>query len=229
MEIIEKDQKKERIEDFIQRKTISVTGSQVWNKDHSKCAWVTFDTHASYAKGLQLTVVGLVDDGKRIVSSSCVWQNFYFPVFEDEIRPWFNKDGRACFYGYGNREDQSDQNGGFVGEYSIDVDGTAEHYECICHIRSWSISTDSFVTLKGLLDFPILIKALLQSTEVFKRQFDDGDRKAFYPEPSSFPYNFKKYREHVGLEKIEGPLDELYKSYDALPMKLRAAFQVQPW
>src|SRR5260221_7752841 len=74
MEVI----KKERIENFIRSKRTSVTGSQIWNKDCSKCAWVTFDNDASHAKDLQLTVVGLVDNGKRVVSNSRIWRNFYF-------------------------------------------------------------------------------------------------------------------------------------------------------
>jgi hypothetical protein len=236
MEIIEKDQKKERIEDFIRRKTTSVTGSQIWNKDYSKCAWVTFDTNASGAKDLKLTVVGLVGDGKRVVSNSRLWRDFYFPVFEDDVRPFFDKDGRVCFYGYGNREDQSGQNCSFVGEYSIDVDGTAEHYECLCHIPSWSISTDSFVTLTGLLHFPILMKALLQSTNISKCKFADGCRKAFYPDPSNFLANFTLYKQHLGLEKFKDEVGEVYalafnkyKSYYDLPMNLRNAFQVQGW
>jgi hypothetical protein len=231
MEIIEKPQR-ERIEDFIRRKTISVTGSQTWNKDYSKCAWVTFDDNFFQAKGLQLTVVGLVDNGKRVVSNSRSWQDFCFPVFEDDVRPCFNKDGRACFYGYGNKEGESDLNFSFLGEYSIDLDGTAEHYECVCSIPSWSMRHDSFVTLTGLLYFPILMKALLQSTKVLKRTFDDGYKKAFYPEPSSFPHDFKMDKKHLGLEKFENELDcefDKYESYDALPMQLRAAFQVQGW
>ncbi len=231
MEVIKKDQ----IEDFIRRKTISVTGSQTWNTDGNKCAWVTFDTNSFRAKNLKLTVVGLVDGGKRIVSNTRSWRNFYFPVFEDDVRPWF-KDGRACFYGYGNVEDEDDVTFNFVGEYSLDVDGTAEHYECICYTPSGSMRFDYFKTLTGLLHFPVLMKALLQSTKVFKREFNDGCKKAFYPEPSNFPKDYKKYKQHLGLEKIEDELDELeiqefkrYGSYDDLPMSLKAAFQVQGW
>lgn len=232
MEIIEKPQK-ERIENFICRKTVSVTGSQAWNKDCSKCAWVTFDNNAPHAKSLQLTVVGLVDNGKHVVSNIRSWQDFYFPVFADDVRPCFDKDGRACFYGYGNKEGKSDLEFNFVGEYSIDVDGTAEHCECIFHIRSCSMKYDYFRRFAELLNFPVLIKALLQSTKVFKREFKDGWRKAFCPEPSNFPKDFKMYKEHLGLEKLEDKqeVDELnqYESYYDLPMKVRAAFEVQSW
>ena len=99
--------KKKMIEEVLRHEKPTITGFLSWNKDFSRCAWATFFDNVIYIdspdrKKLQLTLVGLINKN-YIKSSSSSWDirgTCYHPVFEDNIRPFFDKEGRACFYNY---------------------------------------------------------------------------------------------------------------------------------
>lgn len=231
MEIVERNQQKDRIEDFIRSKTTVVTGVKAWNKDYSKCAWVTFDSNASCAKDLKLTVVGLVDGGKRVVSNSRVWRNFYFPAFEDDVRPFFDKDGRASFYGFGKVARACSRFGTvFLNEYVIDGDGKAMLY--VCRIDN---GYDELYCYEHLINFPMLMKILLQSSRI--NEYNDYEKlghdviKTCYTSPLVYcglekryiinlPEDYKKdFKQHSCVDDSCN-----YQSYDNLPDTFKKIF-----
>ena len=198
--MLDKDRNKQLVENFTQWKTCNITGHKSWNKDYSKCAWVHYDIDSPDEKKLQLTLVGLANKDKNTVtSSSFVWQGFRFPVFEDDICPFFDKDERACFYGYGE-SGSCDLMKYFTVEYSIDLDGKEERYRCQC-VMPHKAFTLHYPT--PFFNFPVLLKALLQSTSVEIKKEDADSLKLYHTQGVMLPEDYKTFKQHIGLQQFE--------------------------
>jgi hypothetical protein len=193
--------KKKIIEEFIKWKTHDVTGYTSWNKDFSKCAWVTICDSDSDKKNLQLTLVGLVNDNvHHVMSSSRLWRDFSCPVFEDNMRPCFDTYGRAFFYGYGNINPC--WNGASLTEYSISLDGEVERYYCgfVTVISNKYGHTTHIYPGNYFFNCPVLLKAWLQSKEVRIYQFGNTKKKSYDIQGVTLPDDYKTFKKHVGLE-----------------------------
>ena len=168
-------------------------------------------------KKLELVLVGL-DGNKELVVRIGAWNGFYFSVIEDNVCPFFNKEGRACFYGYGNSVNRYGYEKSVV-EYSIDLDNKMETYHCLyeipdkrTHCRAYR---RSFVPI---LNCPVLLKALLQSTQVSKISMQDQENdKNFNIEGVTIPEDYKTFKKHVVLE------NNRYTSYNLLPNNVKKA------
>jgi len=178
-----------------------ITGTRNWNKDFSQCAWVRIYDMADYYyhlprgdnKRLEFILVGCGNDDS-IKKCDKGWDKCYFPIFEDNVRPFFNKKGQACFYGYGNivmsKRDVTlehhwtdgdsycspqtttiqDTKQGVV-EYCIDIANKSEEFYCSTVYIDGSSSTQEVAHDNPrdplmFLHFPILLKALLQSADI---------------------------------------------------------------
>jgi hypothetical protein len=219
---------KKCIENFIRGKTTSVTGYKSWNKDFTKCAWVTFfDADSSFLKTLQLTLVDWNASTKHVTSSSRLWTEFHVPVFEDDVRPFFNKDGQACFYGYGRISVDKEVIVQNVIEYSIDVNGKDERYCCRFGIRDGQCSGYYLKNFATLFNFPILLKEFLKAEKIWKR----CDDKSFYIESVSLTQDYKTFKKHAALEKWEKNCGTKffseYTEYDLLPKDVKEAIDEQ--
>jgi hypothetical protein len=203
---------KKRIEDVMQRKSISITGHTSWNKDFSKCAWVTFsDQVVPGGKNLQLTLVGVTDEN-RVISSSRLWQGFNFSVFEDNIRPFFDEDGRACFYGLGKTANFYKNEVSFI-EYLIALDGKAECYDCHLVIVAPYLEGHGNAVYSGtcLLNFPALLKAWLQSKITSLIKICNATTwKTYNINGATLLEYCKTYQKHVGTEKFNKALVGCY-------------------
>ncbi len=234
IEVACKEYKKE-IEEYIQKNkdTLpSLTGAISWNKDFSKCAWVRYHGDVAAPKRLGLTCIGKSDG--QIIQQSAMWTKFYFPIFENNIRPFFDEDGRASFYGYGNirtcRSDDTD-----CTQYCFDLNGNALRYRCCFYY--YTNPDDSFSYCEHdlflLLQYPVLVKAFLQSTKVIIndccRNYDQI--KKFGITGITIPEDYKLFKKSTGLEQVEEKRYmhkySLYTSYDSLKPELRKAIDDQ--
>jgi hypothetical protein len=210
---------KKRIEDFIRNKSVSVTGYRSWNKDFTKCAWITIsDEKPLDSKNLQLTIVGLVNDGKRVTYSSKLWQEFCFPVFEDDVCPFFDKDGRACFYGFRGFSSNFSND---ILEFSIDLNDMSK---CCCCWYLFPLRTewgDQYASFMEILNFPLLIRSILQSKQIEEKKMDDVLEELYerkhYIRWVTLPDDYKTFKQHTRLESE-------FTSYDCLPVDSRQAF-----
>jgi hypothetical protein len=208
---------KKRIEKFIQSKSVSITGHRSWNKDFTRCAWMRISDDISVnCKKLQLTVVGSIDDGKRIISSSRLWREFCCPIFEDDVRPFFDKDGRACFHGYG-KVVMVGMNFA-VAQYCIDLIGNPQRYCCYFGSRKCGL----IMTL--ILQYPVLIKAFLRSKLIC---YKEGNKEEMYDSSKVYcrdgvvlPENYKVFKKSIEIEQVEKtwetPYYSAFTSYDSL-------------
>ncbi len=217
---------KKPIENFIKWKSCDVTGYKSWNKDFSKCAWVTISDSDPGKKNLQLTLVGLVnDDINRVMSSSRLWYDFYCPVFEDDVRPFFDKDGRACFYGFGKTTNRYRHEISLI-ECSIGLDGEAEC--CACQFVTVAQKGYGNTVYWGdkFLSFPILLKAWLKSKRVrISDPVNASKSKIYNIKAVTFPDDYKTFKKHVGLENCYALCKHKRQitPYACLPEELRIA------
>jgi hypothetical protein len=220
---------KKRIENYIQSNyTVPpvIAGHASWNKDFSRCAWVTYDLDPTLYKDLELTLVGAVNNEVVVMCAS--WKNFYFPTFEDNIRPFFNKDGRACFYGYGLTVN-SYRNQALNVEYSISLDGEAEYYKCsFLTVAPEKEGNDNAVYGGSYIsDFPVLLKAWLQSKIVrISESCNACNSKVYNINGVTLPDDYKFFKKYEGWmnycdQQESSLMNSVVKSYDFLPYELR--------
>ncbi len=221
---------KKCIEKYIQEKEaetlISMTGTRSWNKNFNTCAWVTYDVDCIGLKDLQLTLVGIVNN--KVVVTSALWKDFVFPIFDGNIRPFFDKEERACFYGFGRT---LTCHGNFFtsAQYCIDCNGNSQCYCCFLECNSgWSVQV-----LNILLQYPVLVKAFLQSKLV---QADYGCSHPHHCDGSNYyhlngvtlPDDYKTFKKSMRWEQVERMLLHVrdysnFTSYDSLPDEVRKA------
>ncbi len=224
---------KKGIEEYIQKNKDElprVIGARSWNKDFSKCAWVTYDGDAAVLKVLQLTLVGKCDN--QVITRCTAWEGFYFPIFEDNLRPFFDEDGRASFYGYGITR-TCDGRGRSFAQYCLALDGNESRYRCYFYYYTNPNDLESYhgQSLSVLLQYPVLAKACLQSKNVrITHCCDKWDRvKNFYITGVTIPEDYKFFKKSVGLEQVEQktPYHSRYISYNSLESEMRKAIDDQ--
>ena len=174
---------KKYIESCLQEKgTEIIPGDVSWNYNFSKCACVTIGSIENNRKSWRLTVVGLTRDGK-VRTGDKKWSGFYFPAIEDNIRPFFNKQGQACFHGYADvwiKPNDYHRLRQSIVQVSIDLQGETECYRCFIEAGE---NKDDVFSFNILCNFPVLMRAFLQSKKVREhlRDIHDGwDHAQYY-------------------------------------------------
>lgn len=192
--------KKKLIEEFLQQEKPRITGHISWNRDFSRCAWINVSHLGFGIKNLQLMLVGLTDKSD-IKKSSGSWEVLYGPVFEDNNRPFFDKEGRACFYNWDGRS---------IYEHSIDLNNDAQCYRCLYEISKRYVAFEFSVDFNMMLCLPILLKAFLQSRQTRTWM---GREKFYNIEGVTIPenYKYKIVREDMIMKPF---ISEAYESYD---------------
>jgi hypothetical protein len=212
------------------KKSLSpVTGYVSWNKDFSKCAWVTVSDESK--QQCVSTLLGL-DNKNSIIFRMKIWDSFCFPVFEDDIRPFFTKEEQACFHGYGYKSALCDK--GIYSKYGYDsvleyMLGIDDKIECRrCFIQ---INPITYIPFSYIFNFPFLLKAFLG----FKKRTDTGTYKysdllSFYDiHTIAIPENYAVSQQHVGWKKTldaktyKYECDDNIIMYDKLPKNLKQA------
>ena len=104
-----------------------------WNKDFSMCAWLNVKSTGHGRKSWELTLLSLDDKDIIIEKNTKIFHGFYFPAIEGNIRPFFNKQGAACFHAYVDTHIQVLYGSALtesVMELSIDLVGTVKGQRC---------------------------------------------------------------------------------------------------
>jgi hypothetical protein len=223
------------IEDNRPMDVTPIIGVRSWNKDFSQCAWVSWRNYrvkvADY-KDLYLTLVGVVNN--KVKSKVAYWRDFYFPIFEDDIRPFFDKDGKACFHGCGLWQTNFETSKAVI-EYCIDLKGEYTNYRCWYLVPDPTEWADNYECFIKLLNFPLLMKVLLQST------FVERCVRSTFTEHGVYKENWKKYyarwatlsedwmffKQHVAFRQIENEegisedQSSLHKTHDSFSESLQ--------
>lgn len=235
--------KKRVIEAYIQNNYAApyvVTGHVSWNKDFSKCAWVTISDvgHACDKNHLTLTLLDATNNSS-VTMHSHVWNYFYCPIVEDNVRPLFKQEGRVCFHGCGGIKLSESIERYYsddvlysiirpimqrdVMEYSLDFCGNAERYRCM-----YEVPGDQNTTARAeeLIHLPVLLQALLRSKVV--KESKTTSAKTHYIRGTTLDENYKMFKKNSALEKWDKNYhSKYYNSYDVLPKCLRAAIDVK--
>ncbi|HEX4068720.1 MAG TPA: hypothetical protein VHX42_01355, partial [Candidatus Babeliales bacterium] len=218
-------QDKKRIETYIKEKfetiePLSIIGTKSCNKGFNAYAWVMYTGNITNAKNLQLNLVSVVNND--IIEKSAVWKGFYFPIFEDNVRPFFDEDGRACFYGYGVTSTCAGTFPSFA-QYCLDCDGNPK---CYCHYFYYLKHPNDPESYCGrsfllLLHYPVLLKAFLQSKVMY---ITGGSgchpdwEKEYHLTGVTLPADYKTFKKRIELEQLEKGLYrgiyDNYTSYD---------------
>ncbi|HLJ31037.1 MAG TPA: hypothetical protein VKU36_01240 [Candidatus Babeliales bacterium] len=220
--------KKKLLDKFKEENKIDFTGYVSWNKDFSKCAWVTI---SEPTQRCALTLLGL-DNKNSIITRMRIWENFYFPVFEDDIRPFFTKEEQACFHGYGykgtlyNKGIYSAYGYGSVLEYMLDIDDQAEYRRCYIQINPLT-----YIPFSYIFNFPFLLKAFLGfKKRTYTGTYNYSDLLSFYDiHRITIPENYAVSQQHLGWKKTldaktyKYECDDNIIMYDKLPKNLRQA------
>ena len=206
---------------MLQESTLIIPGQVWWNKDFSKCAWVTIEQKCNVldTKKLELTLVGL-DRNRDIIIRNGICDGYKFPVIDDQVCPFFDKRGGILCYGIGNIVDA--YGSGYhntVIEYSLNFDGEIENKRCCFRISAETLYEYSFVRLAN---FPVLLKAFLSSTQVQESVGYTIAAKYYMPEGVIIPENYKTFKKHA----LWGDRD-MHSSYDHIPKRIRDAIDKQ--
>jgi hypothetical protein len=208
---------KKRIEDLmLEKKTPLIRGEVSWNKDFTRCAWVTIGTvpkdknkwYLPERKSLCLSLVGLSDDGK-IIEQYLLRNGFYFPAIEGNMRPFFDKDGNAFFHSYADvliGPDYCREMTTSIIKFTISIKGGISTNRCFIGLKENDYKGYDFYYI---LNFPVLLKALLQSKKMktHGRRLEDGyDEAAKYYDISGviIPEDYKTYKERSFFKDNEG-------------------------
>lgn len=180
---------KQRLEQELQvlRNCTSITVPEqvYWSEDCNKCAWVTIeeDPDALLKKRLNLVLMGL-DKNKELNFKVGSWEGYQYPVIDDQVRPLFDlKDGVFC-YGYG-RFDCNFLPG--VLEYSLNCAGEINRKKC-CFLPQYCC--------KNFLNFPILLEAILRSTQVKEFIREEVIDKTYKIEGVILPEDYTTFQQH---------------------------------
>ena len=205
---------KKRIEQLmLENKSPIIRGQGSWNKDFNRCAWVTIAPLENGTKKLTLFLVKLTVD-KDVSMHNYTWSHYMQPVIDDTVRPFFNEKGDTFCYGYGlygfcNRNKA-------VIKYSIQCDGTVKDNRCVFSIKENEI--DHEYHCNWLLNFPVLLRAFLQSTHVCEKSITSWDWVEVYDMGGvSIPEDYKHFKSHVSARFLH------YQSYDNLYCCIRKA------
>lgn len=219
---IEKKLIEKHIQDNKIEVNLPVIGKRSWNYQLNQCAWVSYNTLSTHPKKLRLTLAGRVDD-KTIVNTAD-FNGFGFPVFEDKIYPSFDQSGQAVFYGYGKTT--SDHGKAFaVAQYCADINGVKKRSRCFFgfdHPTQPNARVSN--NLSMLLQYPVLLQAVLQSTSVsvlVKGAGSHDSQKIYVIDGVTLPENYKEFKKSFLLEQMEKLCKKClyrnFKSYDSLP------------
>jgi hypothetical protein len=180
-------------------------GTEVfWNKNFSRCAWVTFKQKPYYnfdnSKHLELTLIGLNKDRKIVIRRS-LREGHIFSVIDNRICPFFDKKGDAFCY-FNLYKD-------FL-ECSLNFDGTVKQkVNCV-----GTFGGD--FSLYEVLNFPVLLKAILRSKKIYEYGIS---RNIYHIDGVTVPEDYKFFKKYSCCEN--------YLSYDQLPNVLRQAIDEQ--
>jgi hypothetical protein len=137
------------------------------------------------------------------------WDNF-FSNLSHNPSVFFNQQGGVSFHGYGNMLYYGDEQSGNVLEYTALFSGKKSTATCVTRIKGKEIPLTVF------LEFPMLLKAFLNSTIIFERlsqnTFDDK-KKVYAIEGVTIPEHYQKYEQYFPLV--------CYNGFAALPKIIR--------
>ena len=203
---------KKRIEYLMQENGTSITRGHVsWNKDFSQSAWVTIEPIENGTKKLGLFSVGLGDNENVIIWSN-TWDGYMHPVIDGTVNPLFNNAVGVSCYGYGSN---GPSNKG-VFKYSINYNGMAQYKRCVIGIKGKEKNGEYH--FHWLLNFPVLLKAFLQSTEVSENNSRHWDVLEVYNLSGvTIPEDYKSFKRHLSADFLH------YMSYDNLYSCLKSA------
>ncbi len=208
---------------MLQRGTLIIPEQVWWNKDFSKCAWVTTiepKWNVLDPKKLELTLVGL-DTNKDIIIRKGMYGGYKFPVIDDQICPFFDKEGGIFCYGIGDIKSIFGYNNDVI-EYSLNFAGKIENKICSIEIpHTVNGVYDGFNPL-CLMQFPILLKVFLLSTQLRKPVGSRTGYKSYMIDGLIIPENYKIFKKHAlwGDRAVQS-------SYDDLPYTLRGPIDKQ--
>ena len=191
---------KKQIEQFMCEKgTPLVSAHTTWNKDFSKCAWVTLKDDAY----LGLTLVGI--EGKKIITRLGErWGSVSPAIKKTPYRPIFSKENTVCWYAFGHLSPSYEYT---CFEYSLNFHGKTKIKKCVFELNHNGARYD-FVLLVNLC---ALIKAFLGSTDVVK----ENNLKIYRISGACIPENYKSIQ------------SGRYYSYKLLDSKIKDAIKKQ--
>ncbi len=216
---------KKRIEKLmLQRGTPILPGQVSWNKDFSKCAWVTIGKTCLYNRQkLKLTLVGL-DRNRDIIIVNGKCGGYKSPVIDDQTCPFFDTEGGIFCYGIGDIK--SSFNNGYnssynnaVIEYSLSFDGEIKNKRCVLNVGNCLCGLENGL----VINFPVLLKAFLRSTEVYESSittYGIAGNCYYMINHVVIPEDYKTFKKHAFF-------DSGHLSYDDLPKMLRDAIDKQ--
>jgi hypothetical protein len=227
---------KKRIEGFDFYKTLLdyKTGHISWNKDFSKCATITIieaDPSVGFDKQrLILSSLGL-DNNNLAIACNKSWDHFEIPILEDNGGPFFGREGRVYFYGYGNVIN-SYRNAAFYAECSIGLGGETECYMCefVTVASEKDGSGNTVYPGSCFFNFPVLLKAWLQSKIVrISKPYNACKSKVYNINGVTLPYDYRTFKKHVGWKNYcaRRTVDNTATSYDSLSADLRDAIDAK--
>lgn len=209
---------KKAIENVMQEKGISLIPCEiVWNKNFTACTWITTeDSDNSKEKVLEFNLLSIVN--KKVEMYNGRWDRYICQAVQEKNYPFFNRQGDACFYGYGKIGC-----GYNIIEYSV-KEGISEAFECDLfidkNINLW-LSTIGNVWLRDFIGFPTLLKAILYSRNALKkaniRKGRACARKRYKLDNVIVPVDYQNYVKQDCLVSY-------YYSFDEIPKWIRNAF-----
>jgi hypothetical protein len=198
--IVEKNHRpdKKRIEQLMWRGCTLIIPKQIsWNKDFNTCAWVAAEQNPFiHAKKLELTLVRLDDDSKDIIVQTGLCHGYKYPAMDGQDRPFFDKEGGIFYYGIGDKMGGSGNPTCLV-EYSLTFDSTIRIKRCVI-----GVSDSKIFYPHALTNYPVLLKAILQSTQVHD-EFGvcEGIEKVYHINGVIIPENHMFFKKHHAFEQ----------------------------
>jgi hypothetical protein len=181
-----------------------------WNKNFSACAWRTVEHKPSRLgeKKLILTSVGW-DKNREINIKIGTWKGYEYPAIDDQRYLFFDNEGTIFYYGYGRYDIGCHPT---ILEYSLNIDGEVKHKRCrlVC-----SMFSDDY---NKVLNFPVLLKAILGSTQT--REFVDypTSEKIYEIKGITIPDDYKTFKPYIFRKNKNN-----CSSYDQLDNNLKKA------
>ena len=218
---------KKRIESWMQEKKVAIIPTHAsWNKDFTQCSWIR--TKPSFLrKKMQLTVLGVLD--KNIIMRKKVWDDYVCSAIEESECPFFDEEeNRACCYGYGyitNPYHNPDSDYLFLNhtcerriiEYSLSLNGQSKRKSCFLVLGK----DNNLYNLSDLLNFPVLLKAILKSTSGYESVVNTEVLQIYTLSLRPIPDDYRLYKKCLSLDSLD------YESYGQLPDRLRTKVEKQ--
>jgi|SRR5579862_1574341 hypothetical protein len=212
--------RRQRVKELLQKNNQIVPQVISWNQDCSKCAWVN-QKSSDDINTLEFTLAKLHKNADDIDIKTGTYDLYRWPALEDQKCPFFNNEGGVSYYIVGNIVRYFNRYVGdnsYVGyfdtviECSMDDDGKIQAKKCCIGYNTSKLN----FPVRNLLNFPKLLEAVLQSTEVY--DFNGGGNipaKMFVIHGVTIPEGYRDVQKYILSD------DGYYSSYDDLPAELK--------